>query len=312
MKKLIISLVLLVPLLLMSCGDSAVSMMDPEDGSTFSTGHDNPRHPAQCHDNMELLSTGICMFYGANGRFPDDLSELVIVDPKLCNLICPSCKLPYLYDLSSDGDVYTITCPLPNDPNHGHIINGHSSWPPDPSAWVGICHNNMRTLATCCAMFYGIYNRYPEELSELGTSGIYDYWDDPCPACGESYHYSSDSSNTYSIHCPMPTDPTHGYVIDGICYWPPDTSGGQEACRSNMRSLGSGCAMFYGMEGRYPAELSELGTSGVMGNWDVPCPACGEIYHYSTDSIGSTYVVECPLPWDPNHGSIEDGMISWE
>jgi len=174
------------------------------------------------------------------------------------------------------------------------------------------CHDNMELLGTGISMFYGMTNRYPEELSELGSSGIYENWDEPCPACGELYIYDADSTgDTYSIQCPMPVDPNHGYVIDGVYYWPPDTSGSQEACRSNMRCLATGCAMFYGAYNRYPEELRELGTSGIMENWDIPCPACGEIYQYSTDSIGSTYIIECPLPWDPNHGSIEDGMTSW-
>ncbi|MCD4776927.1 MAG: hypothetical protein K8S15_12860 [Candidatus Aegiribacteria sp.] len=312
MRKLIIILTFLSLLLMFSCIDSAVSMTDPEDGSTFSTGYDNPKDEAQCHDNMKLLGTGISMFYGMNNRYPDNLSELVVVDPKLCNLTCPSCNLPYLYDLSSTGEVYTVTCPLPVRPNHGFVENGHCSWPPDPQDWPGICHSNMRTLATCCSMFYGINNRYPEELSEFGTSGIYKYWDDPCPACGELYIYETNPvGDTYSIYCPMPVDPNHGYVIDGVCYWPPDTSGNQEACRNNMRCLATGCSIFYGSYNRYPNELSELGTSGIMENWDQRCPACGELYHYSADSVTSTYLIRCPLPWDPNHGSIEDGMTSW-
>lgn len=311
MNKLIVSSALLFILLLLSCGDSAVSMMDPEGCNTLSAPYGEPDYAEMCHDNMEELSTAIFMFYGMNNRYPDSLSELRIIDPELCNLTCPSCSLAYLYDLSSDGDDWMLTCPLPVDPNHGYIENGQSSWPPDPADWPEICHANMRSLASACAMFYGGENRYPEELSELGTSGIYGNWDNPCPACEELYHYSTDLYSTYSIHCPMPDYPTHGYVIDGICYWPPDPSGGQDACRSNMRSFGSAFAMFYGSYNRYPEHLKELGTSGIMGNWDTPCPSCGELYHYTTDSTGQTYVIQCPLPCDPNHGSIEDGVCSW-
>ena len=312
MKKLLISFAILVPLLLLSCIDSAVSMMDPQDGSAFSEGYDNPKDAEQCHDNMRSISIGCSMFYGRNNRYPDSLSELAMINPELCTLTCPSCDLPYLYDLSSSGEVYTITCPFPSDPNHGHIINGQSSWPPDPSTWPGICHSNMRSLASACAMFYGTYNRYPYELSELGTSGIMENWDVHCPACGELYIYNTNSTgDSYSIHCPMPVDPNHGYVIDGVCYWHPDTSGGIEACRNNMRCLATAMSMFYGAYARYPYELRELGTSGIMGNWDVPCPACGEIYNYTTDSTGQTYVIQCPFPSDPSHGSIEDGITSW-
>ncbi len=311
MKKSAAVSALFFLLFLLSCGDSAVSMMDPEGGSTLSAPVDDPGHAEVCHDNMGDLSTAICMFYGMNGRFPDSLIELEIIDPSLCSLTCPSCNFTYLYDLSGSGDDWTVTCPLPVDPNHGYIENGQSSWPPDPSTWPEICHSNMSSLASACAMFYGVNNRDPEELSELGTSGIYEYWDEPCPDCGELYHYSTDLYSTFTIQCPMPTDPNHGYVIDGVCSWPPDTSGCQEACRNNMQSLFSGCAMFYGSENRYPAHLKELGISGVMENWDLVCPSCGELYSYSSDPACTTCVIQCPLPWDPGHGFIEDGIISW-
>ncbi len=312
MKKSVVPLALLFLLLLLSCGDSAVSMMDPDGGNPLSVPVDDPGHAEMCHDNMEDLSASIVMFYASTNRYPDSLIELEVIKPGLSGLTCPSCDLLYMYDLSANGEVYTVSCPLPVQPNHGYMVKGHSSWPPDPPAWPGICHSNMSSLASACAMYYGIYNRYPEELRELGTSGIYEFWDNPCPACGELYFYDTNSiGDTYSIYCPMPVVPNHGYVIDGVRYWPPDTSGCEDACRSNMMGLASGIAMFYGSYNRYPEELRELGTSGVMGNWDIPCPGCGEIYNYTTDPTGQTYTIQCPLPWDPGHGSIEDGCISW-
>lgn len=312
MKKLLVTSALLTTIIFLSCGDSAVSIMDTDGGNTFSARYDDPGHAEMCHDNMRDLSTAIFMFHGMTSRFPDDLSELEMVDPSLCTLTCPSCDLLYMYDLSSSGEVWTVTCPLPVDPNHGYIENGHTNWPPDPYEWPSICHGNMTSLAVGCSIFYGTYSRFPDELSELGTSGIMEDWDRQCPACGELYHYSTDSTGTtYMIHCPLPWDPGHGYVIDGECSWPPDTSGFQDACRGNMRCLGTGCSIFYGTYARFPNDLSELGTSGIMENWDVPCPACGEIYHYSTDPTGQTYFIQCPLPWDPGHGIIVDGYASW-
>lgn len=312
MKKLVLTSALLFILLLLSCGESAVSMMDPDGGNTLSATDGNPGDPEICHENMISLSDAMIPFYGMTGKFPDSLSELEIIDPELCDLRCPSCDLPYIYNLSSSGEVYTITCPLPNDPNHGFVINGQRSWTPDSSLWPSVCHTNMIRLLYGCAGFYGMYNRYPEQLSELGTSGVMEFWMYECPACGELYQYSTDSTcSTYVIHCPLPWDPGHGYIENGHCSWPPDPSEWPSICHNNMRSLASACAMFYGMEGRYPEELSELGTSGIMGNWDVPCPACGEIYHYSTDPTGQTYLIQCPLPWDPGHGFIKDGIISW-
>lgn len=58
-----------------------------------------------------------------------------------------------------------------------------------------------------------------------------------------------------------------------------------------MRSLATGCLMFYGSYNRYPEELSELETSGIMGHWDTPCPGCGELYHYTTDPACTTFVI---------------------
>jgi len=221
MNKILIPFLLVFLLLLLSCGDSAVSMMDPDGSNTLSAPVNDPGQTEMCHDNMTYL-------------------------------------------------------------------------------------------ASACAMFYGMENRYPEELSELGTSGIYEDWDNPCPACGKLYQYTTNAiGDTYSIFCPMPTDPTHGYVIDGIRSWTPGSGGGIEGCRSNMMSLASGCAMFYGSENRFPIHLKELGISGVMENWDLVCPDCGELYSYSSDPTGQTFLLQCPLPNDPGHGFIEDGVISW-
>ncbi|MFO8182642.1 MAG: hypothetical protein R6U39_00575 [Candidatus Aegiribacteria sp.] len=58
--------------------------------------------------------------------------------------------------------------------------------------------------------------------------------------------------------------------------------------------------------------IRNLPSSEISGNWDDPCPACGEIYLYWTDEEVQTYTVQCPLPLDPGHGFVHDGMVSWE
>jgi len=220
MKISVVPSALILLLIFLSCGDSAVSIMDPDGVNTLSAPLDDPGHAEICHSNMRVLSNAICMFYGMTNRFPDSLGELEMVEPGLCSLTCPSCSLTYMYDLSGHGEVWTVTCPLPVEPNHGNIVNGQSSWPPG-------------------------------------------------------------------------------------------SGGGIDGCRSNMRSLGSACAMFYGSENRYPVHLKELEIEGIMENWDLVCPDCGELYSYYSDPAGTTYVIQCPLPWDPGHGFIEDGCISW-
>ncbi|MBN2586797.1 MAG: hypothetical protein JXA64_04485 [Candidatus Fermentibacteraceae bacterium] len=249
------------------------------------------------------------MFFGLENRYPDSLGELVAIDPRLVLLSCPSCSLPYLYE--TDGfDNYFIGCPLPDEPNHGYMENGQAFWPPDPSTWPNVCHGNMIGMSMAIAMFFGQNDRYPENLDELVNQGLIPQ--QPfCPACSSLYIYSTDGQNTYTIVCPLPVDPNHGWITDGECSWPPDTSGCTDFCHSNMCCLASAMAMYYGRYNRYPEELSLLGTSGTMENWDRPCPACGRIYHYWTDEEGQIYLIQCPLPWDPGHGSVYDGMISW-
>ncbi|OPL17599.1 MAG: hypothetical protein AVO35_09210 [Candidatus Aegiribacteria sp. MLS_C] len=247
------------------------------------------------------------MFYGLEGRYPDSLEELASVDPRLPDLVCPSCSLAYEWD--TDGfEGYLLGCPLPEDPDHGYVKDGVPYWPPDPSAWPGICHGNMTTLAAGLAQYFGMYNLYPAELEGLVAEGILDELP-VCPECGGYYLYKTDCQTTYTVECPLPSDPNHGWITDGECSWPPDTSGCTEACRSNMCCLATAMAMYYGKENRYPEELRDLGASGIMENWYIPCPACGRIYNYWTDAEGQTYAIYCPLPWDPGHGSVYDGMI---
>ena len=309
MKRSWLAAAVIGALLSLFCAETPESPVFPNGENSLRTGS-GPRDPILCHGNMRDLGTGISMFYGLHNRYPDSIGELSGVDPHLCELRCPSCSLEYIYQTDS-FDNYTVTCPLPEDPGHGSLTNGQPGWPPDPPAWPSVCHGNMMTLSTACALFFGENGRYPEVLFELVHEGYID--DEPeCPACGDTYLYSTDGVLTYTVACPLPVDPNHGSVTDGQCSWPPDTSGCTDGCRSNMMSLASGMSMFYGCFNRYPTKLSELGTSGVMENWDIPCPGCGSIYHYWSDDDGQTYLIQCPLPEDPGHGSILDGVVSWE
>lgn len=80
------------------------------------------------------------------------------------------------------------------------------------------------------------------------------------------------------------------------------------SCRSNIRSLATGQAMYYGKYERYASSFSELEQSEMMVNApDLRCPACDERYDLETD--GQTYTISCPCG---EHGSIVDGVTSWQ
>ena len=87
----------------------------------------------------------------------------------------------------------------------------------------------------------------------------------------------------------------------------------QVACRSNLRSLGSAEAMYYGAEGTY-GTIVQLDASAVMGNADeITCPAADAGYTETTANA-STYVIACPdeAASPITHGSIDDGIVSWQ
>ena len=86
----------------------------------------------------------------------------------------------------------------------------------------------------------------------------------------------------------------------------------QAACRSNMRSLASAEAMYYGKENCYDGAAG-LASSGVMENAvSVMCPIGPTPYDITVDS--TTYLLECAStnPPDFPHGSVNDGITSWQ
>lgn len=80
----------------------------------------------------------------------------------------------------------------------------------------------------------------------------------------------------------------------------------QASCRSNMRSLATAEAMFYGMNDEY-GTIDELSSSGIMDNArSLTCPTSDE--GYVCDASSSTYTIRCS---DNSHGSVVDGHCSW-
>lgn len=85
----------------------------------------------------------------------------------------------------------------------------------------------------------------------------------------------------------------------------------QVSCRSNLRSLGSGEAMYYGKYNTY-GSVAQVAASGMMENANIiQCPTSDNTY---TESIANstTYIIPCPIVDPTTHGSIDDGMVSWQ
>ena len=86
----------------------------------------------------------------------------------------------------------------------------------------------------------------------------------------------------------------------------------QVACQSNMRSLGSGEAMYYGRFNTYGA-IGSLAGSNIMENATaMECPTSNTGYTV-TGALATTYAIACAeAPNGLTHGSIDDGIVSWQ
>ena len=86
----------------------------------------------------------------------------------------------------------------------------------------------------------------------------------------------------------------------------------QSACRSNMRSLASAEAMYYGKYRNY-GNAAALAASGMMENaGQTECPA-GGTYTFTITVVSGhpVYRIACSVT-DPIHGSVNDGIMSWQ
>lgn len=80
------------------------------------------------------------------------------------------------------------------------------------------------------------------------------------------------------------------------------------SCRSNLRSIATGESMYYGVYNSF-ANAAAL-TATVMENaGNLQCPTADAGYTYTT-ATESHYQVDCPNP--DSHGSVEDGITSWQ
>ena len=161
-----------------------------------------------CHANMRAIASECMIYYVNNSTFPADLEAL---GEPFSEMTCPECGL--LYELKGDEEHFALNCPLPQLPNHGSIVDGVASWPPDPEQWEKACRANMRTIASQALMFFANNNcEFPNNLEEIGMADV------TCPACGNTYHYVGGGTE-FHVSCPIPSDPNHGFIHTCLASW---------------------------------------------------------------------------------------------
>jgi prepilin-type N-terminal cleavage/methylation domain-containing protein len=86
----------------------------------------------------------------------------------------------------------------------------------------------------------------------------------------------------------------------------------QVACRSNLRSLGSAEAMYYGSYNVY-GSIANVDATGVMGNaLEITCPTSSAGYTETGGDHATTFKIACGVVTPTTHGSIDDGIVSWQ
>ncbi|MCD4708067.1 MAG: hypothetical protein K8S62_10060 [Candidatus Sabulitectum sp.] len=192
---------------------------------------------------------------------------------------------------TSTGD--DVTSPaLPNLLNEENDLDG----------FTRECRASMRTIGSACVIYCASNSYYPSDLEALGEP----YSEMTCPECGLSYELKGDQEH-FALNCPLQGIPNHGSIIDGVASWQPGPGNEENACRATMRTIASQAVIFFAYHDRYPNNLEEMGMAGVV------CPSCEFTYIISpVDASGNpSFSVWCPLPFDPNHGCIIDGIVSW-
>ena len=85
------------------------------------------------------------------------------------------------------------------------------------------------------------------------------------------------------------------------------------SCRSNLRSLATGESMYYGIYNTFGPLADLAAGGGVMENAAaIQCPTANS--GYTAAAVGdwaTSYRIPCPNA-DPNHGSVIDGITSWQ
>ena len=88
------------------------------------------------------------------------------------------------------------------------------------------------------------------------------------------------------------------------------------ACRSNLKNIATGEAMYYARLGHSYADAAGLESSEILGNaTSLVCPSDGVAYEYTLAKQTSTYTVRCTYDDGSGtgvHGFITDGVSSWQ
>ena len=129
------------------------------------------------------------------------------------------------------------------------------------------CRANMRTIASQCIIFFAENSRYPESLEEIGMEDFF------CPDCGLQYSYfayfnEGTQEPEFFIECPLPSDPNHGCIDNGVPSWTTPQEPSEDACRANMRTIASQAVLYFANHSRYPKILEEICIACVV------CPVC--------------------------------------
>ena len=162
------------------------------------------------------------------------------------------------------------------------------------------CFHNVAILCGAQSLYYGLYGCYADDIDEL-----YSLIGDTlrCPWKVELYEITCCSPDSFWLQCQE--YPLHAGGGPGT-YWNPYQRAVTH-CRSHMMAIASSEAMFYGQFVRY-GTMDELLQAGY-GPY-LTCPGCH--LDYVIDLGPETYTLICPMPTSPNHGSVVDGMISWQ
>ncbi len=199
----------------------------------------------------------------------------------------------------------SIGCVDQVDPTPVPILPSEADLEGDNASIPGItydsCYHNVWILCCLQMMYYGAHNCYAGSVQDL-----YELYGDTliCPWKLEQYEVTYCSPDSFWVQCPG--NPLHPSGGSGQA-WPEQPQHDQDHCRSHMRSIATGEAMFFGQFNRY-GTMDELIAQGFLPY--LTCPGCG--FDYMLEIGCETFALSCPMPVYPTHGSIVDGIASWQ